>query len=113
MIRFGRERTTRVEFTQNDLDQPRVLAHLGAKLHGFRGWRDSGEIDSASLSLGDDLLRDHDNVTVAQFPAIHRGNDQGRYVVALAHHRHASERDKFERIHSDTNVITREAWQSR
>ncbi len=106
MIRFGRERTTRVEFRQDHLDQPRILPDLGRQLFRLGRRRDGGEIDRAPLGLRDDLLRHDYDIAAAEFPAAKRRDDQRGDIVALADHRNAGQRHKFERgTHAGGTVI--------
>jgi hypothetical protein len=82
--------------TQDDLNQPRILADLGCQLLRLRRRHDGGEIDSTALCLRHDLLRHHHDIALAQFPAAQRSDDQRGDVMALADHRNAGQRHKFE-----------------
>jgi hypothetical protein len=59
---------------------------------------DGGEIDGAALGLGDDFLRHHDDVAVAQgqISAGQRRGDEVRKGIAGADHRQAGKREQFQ-----------------
>ena len=51
---------------EDQLDQGRLLAEHGGELARFGAGQDRGELADPALGLGDDLLRDHDDVAVGE-----------------------------------------------
>lgn len=99
MMTPGRARSTEVEFAQDELDHARVFLRARRQRTRFRGGLDLAEALEAPLRLGDDLLRQHEDVAVGERDAGARGagEDDLREVVAGPHRRHALERGQHQR----------------
>ena len=93
IIRFGRCRTMRRDFGQDDFDKTGVLLDLGGERPGLRRRLDRGDIDEAALGLRDDLLRDDEHVAVlGRDPGLGIGGKRNRgEIVAHLDERHAAE----------------------
>ena len=65
-----RVRTTRIDFGQDHLDEPRVFTDLGRKRARLGGRLNRGEINDATLGLRDDFLRNDDYIPCAQRNAV-------------------------------------------
>ena len=73
---------------QDHLDQPRVLVDLARERGRLLGGDDGAQIDVAVLGLGDDLLRHHQDVAIAQRLAGARDtveDDRGEIGAGLDH----------------------------
>ena len=55
-----------VRLGENDLDQARVLLHIGRHFDGTRRCHDVAQVDVPSLGLGHDFLRNHEHIAVAR-----------------------------------------------
>jgi len=80
------------------LDYPRILADLGRQRDRPGRWHNIRQINRTALGFGDDLLRHHNHVAVAQYlpGTLHTGQNQRRQIVPSPHHRQTGKREKFQ-----------------
>ena len=86
-------------FAQDEFDHARVLGRARGKLTRLGTGLDRGEVGVAPLALGDDLLRDHENIAFGSglAGAYEAVRDQSRKVVAGLDHGDARQREERER----------------
>jgi hypothetical protein len=80
-------------FRQDQFDEARIFLDVTTEFDRLRRRFDGRKIDHASFGLGDDLLRQHDDVAATRHDAAARQPlaDQGDEIVALGDPRHAGD----------------------
>ena len=94
---------------EDGLDQPRVAVHAAGQLHRLLARRHRLEVAKTAFGLGHDLLRDDQDVAVAQFRVL---CDKPAEVVARLDLGQALDRDDLERFHT-ASIAARSSGSSR